>query len=167
MELTLQCSTISMISPLFKMELLKWTSYALTMFFSWMFTFVLGNRKWIKSVHFLNLILLHCFTVLFLLFLNKKFFVILYCHRIHSLSFYLKQMHLENCNIRIKKNIKKKLGMRLQVCLGTIFVVTWLLYCDFRVECVQCSGYKWYLQSVLHLNPGSVTFRLYDFAEVS
>ena len=33
-------------------------------------------------------------------------------------------MHLENCNIRIKKNIKKKLGMRLQVCLGTIFVVT-------------------------------------------
>lgn len=109
MELTLQCCTISMISPLFKTELLKWTSYALIIFFSWMFTFVLGNRKWIKSVHFLSLILLHCFTVLFLLFLNKNFFVILYCHRIPSLSFYLKQMHLENCNIRIKKKIKKKI----------------------------------------------------------
>ena len=93
---------------LFKTELLKWTSYALVMFFSWMFTFVLGNRKWIKSVHFFNLVLLYCFTVFFLLFLNKKFFVILYCHRIPSLSYYLKQMNLENCNVRIKKILKKK-----------------------------------------------------------
>ena len=126
----------SMISTLFKTELLKWTSYALVMFSSWMFTFVLGNRKWIKSVHFLNLVLLYCFTVFFLLFLNKKFFIILYCHRIPSLSFYLKQMNLENCNVRIKKILKKKKSMRLQVCLDTVFVVTWLLNCDFRVKCV-------------------------------
>ena len=32
-------------------------------------------------------------------------------------------MNLENCNVRIKKILKKK-SMRLQVCLDTVFVVT-------------------------------------------